>query len=127
MGTRIYVGNLPFRVGHDDLVELFSPHGEIVDAVVVSDKFSGRSKGFGFVTYADEASANKAVAEMDGKEIDGRALKVNEARPRDEDSTNRGSEFKESEDSNESESKESEDSNESESKESENSNESESN
>ena len=132
MGTRIYVGNLPFRVGHDDLVELFSPHGEIVDAVVVSDKFSGRSKGFGFVTYSDEASTNKAIAEMNGKEIDGRALKVNEARPRDEDSSNRGFEPRESEDSNESESKESEskeseDSNESESKESEDSNESESN
>ena len=121
MGTRIYVGNLPFRVGHDDLVELFSPHGEIVDAVVVSDKFSGRSKGFGFVTYSDEASTNKAIAEMNGKEIDGRALKVNEARPRDEDSSNRGFEPRESEDSNESESKESE------SKESEDSNESESN
>ncbi len=81
MGTKIYVGNLPFSVDDNGLKELFSSYGEITEAVVIKDKFSGRSKGFGFVTFADEASAAKAVSEMNGKDIQGRELKVNEARP----------------------------------------------
>ncbi len=78
---KIYVGNLPFSVDRDKLQELFSTYGEIEEAVVISDKFSGRSKGFGFVTFKDEAAGQKAVAEMNEKEIEGRNLKVNEARP----------------------------------------------
>jgi cold-inducible RNA-binding protein len=81
LSTKVYVGNLPFSVTSDKLKEIFSPYGEITEATVISDKFSGRSKGFGFVTFADPASAEKAVAEMNGKEVEGRALKVNEARP----------------------------------------------
>jgi RNA recognition motif-containing protein len=81
VGTKVYVGNLPFKVVQKDLIEMFSKFGEITEAVVIADKYSGRSKGFGFVTFADEAAAQKAVAEMDGKEVEGRALKVNEARP----------------------------------------------
>ena len=63
------------------LKEMFAEAGEVVDAVVISDKFSGRSKGFGFVTMKDEAAAEKAVQAMDGKELEGRAIKVNVARP----------------------------------------------
>jgi len=81
LSTKVYVGNLPFSVTSDNLKKLFSPYGEITEATVISDKFSGRSKGFGFVTFADKASAEKAIDEMNGKEAEGRALKVNEARP----------------------------------------------
>jgi len=81
VGTKIYVGNLPYSVSDKDLKEMFSSYGEIVEAVVIKDKYSGRSKGFGFVTFADEESAQKAVSEMNEKEVQGRNLKVNEARP----------------------------------------------
>ena len=78
---KVYVGNLPFSVDRDKLMELFKTYGEVEEAVVISDKFSGRSKGFGFVTFKEDEAANKAVAEMNDKEVDGRKLKVNEARP----------------------------------------------
>ncbi len=81
MGNKIYVGNLSFNMTVEDLKKEFSKFGEIEEAVIISDKFSGRSKGFGFVTFKDEADAQKAVKEMDGKEVEGRELKVNEARP----------------------------------------------
>ncbi|MAG11027.1 RNA-binding protein [Candidatus Pacearchaeota archaeon] len=80
---KIYVGNLPFSVGFENLKELFAPFGEIEEASVISDKYSGRSKGFGFVTFKDDESAKKAIAEMDGKDVEGRPLKVNEAKPMD--------------------------------------------
>ena len=86
MGTKVYVGNLSFSIGDKELQELFAPFGEISEALVIKDKFSGRSKGFGFVTFANEASAQKAIADMNGKDIQGRALTVNEARPMDESS-----------------------------------------
>lgn len=81
MSTKIYVGNLPFSVTQEKLKELFEPFGDIEEAVVISDRFSGRSKGFGFVTFTDKKDADKAVEDMNGKEIDGREIKVNEARP----------------------------------------------
>jgi len=81
MSKKVYVGNLPFSVDLTKLKELFEPHGEIEDAVVISDKFSGRSKGFGFVTYVNDADADKAIAEMNEKDLEGRPLKVNEAKP----------------------------------------------
>jgi len=81
MSKKVYVGNLPFNMTQKELQELFATYGEIEEAVVISDKYSGRSKGFGFITFKDDAAAQKAVAEMNGKEVDGRALKVNEARP----------------------------------------------
>ncbi len=84
MSEKIYVGNLPYTVTFDKLKELFSSYGEIEEAIVISDKFSGRSKGFGFVTFKDEASAQKAIAEMNNKNVEGRELKVNEAKPREE-------------------------------------------
>ncbi len=78
---KVYVGNLPFGVVSDKLKEMFASYGEIEEATVISDKFSGRSKGFGFVTFKDDEAAKKAIAEMNDKELEGRNLKVNEARP----------------------------------------------
>jgi RNA recognition motif-containing protein len=91
MSKKIYVGNLPWSVDHGKLKELFSSYGEIEEATVISDKYSGRSKGFGFVTFINDADADKAVAEMNDKEIEGRPLKVNEARPREDAPADRGS------------------------------------
>jgi len=81
---KVYVGNLPFTVGSEKLKEIFASYGEIEEATVISDKFSGRSKGFGFVTFKDDESAKKAISEMNDKEVEGRNLKVNEARPMEE-------------------------------------------
>ncbi|MFC1682083.1 RNA recognition motif domain-containing protein [Nanoarchaeota archaeon] len=82
---KVYVGNLPFSVDQAKLSELFASFGEIEEASVISDKFSGRSKGFGFVTFKNDESAKKAIAEMNDKDIEGRKLKVNEAKPMDPD------------------------------------------
>jgi len=81
MGDKLFVGNLPFTVTSEKLSELFSPYGEIKEATVIMNKFNGRSKGFGFVTFASEESAAKAVAEMNGKEVEGRQMTVSEAKP----------------------------------------------
>ncbi len=80
----IYVGNLPYSTTRDELRDLFAAFGEVSAARVVTDRESGRSKGFGFVEMPNEAEANAAVAEMNGKEIGGRKVVVNEARPREE-------------------------------------------
>jgi RNA recognition motif-containing protein len=82
MSTSIYVGNLPYTLREDYLEELFSQYGEIVSVRVVTDRETGRSKGFGFVEMADKDSADKAIEALNGYETDGRPLKVNEARPR---------------------------------------------
>lgn len=79
--NKLYVGNLPYSVDGEGLKTLFAEAGEVTEAIVISDKFSGRSKGFGFVTMKDDAAAEKAIKDMDGKEVEGRALKVNIARP----------------------------------------------
>lgn len=84
MSQKLYVGNLPFSVGDNELKELFSSYGEISEAIVIKDKFSGRSKGFGFVTFANDADAEKAISEMNEKEIEGRSIKVNQAKPMEE-------------------------------------------
>lgn len=81
MGNKIFVGNLSFNMTDQDISQAFAEFGEITEAVLIKDKMSGRSKGFGFVTFKDEASAAKAVAAMNGKDMQGRALTVNEARP----------------------------------------------
>ena len=81
MGNKLYVGNLSFDVDQAFLKETFGVFGEITEATVISDKFSGRSKGFGFVTFAKEEDAKKAIAEMNEKDLKGRVIKVNEARP----------------------------------------------
>ncbi len=81
---RIYVGNLPWSVGDDDLRNLFANYGDVRDAKVISDRETGRSRGFGFVEMEDSTSGNTAVEALNGHELDGRALVVNEARPREE-------------------------------------------
>jgi len=81
MSAKIYVGNLPWSVRDDKLREIFSKFGEISEAVVILNKFSGRSKGFGFVTFVKKESADAAISEMNNKEIEGRILKVSEAKP----------------------------------------------
>lgn len=81
--NKLFVGSLPWAVNNDSLRELFAQYGEIVDAVVITDRMSGRSKGFGFVTFASEESAQKAL-EMDGREIEGRKIVVNVAKPRED-------------------------------------------
>ncbi len=78
---KLYVGNLPYSVNSDELRKIFSEFGEVVDAIVLSDKFSGRSKGFGFVTFATEEMAQSAIEGLNGKEVGGRNLVVNIARP----------------------------------------------
>lgn len=81
---RLYVGNLPWSVNDSKLSEMFSKYTGIMSAVVIMDRQTGRSRGFGFVEISDDAQADKAIAEMDGTDIDGRKLVVNEARPREE-------------------------------------------
>lgn len=81
---KLYVGNLPWSMTNDSLKEMFASYGEVVEAVIITDRMSGRSKGFGFVTFADEAVAEKAAAEMNGKTVEERQIVVNVARPREE-------------------------------------------
>jgi len=81
---KIYVGNLPFSIDDNALKELFAPYGEVGEANIIKDKFSNRSKGFGFVTMDDDAASKKAIEELNDKEVDSRKLKVNEARPMEE-------------------------------------------
>lgn len=84
MSTKVYVGNLAFTVKEEELREKFASYGELTEVVIITDKMSGRSKGFGFVTFADDEAAKKAIAELNEKEFQGRNLKVNEARPMEE-------------------------------------------
>lgn len=81
MGRKLFVGNLPFSVTDESLQQLFAEAGTVESAQVVMDKFSGRSKGFGFVEMSTEEEAAKAVSALNGREVEGRALTVNEARP----------------------------------------------
>lgn len=82
MNTRLYVGNLAYSVTKEQLTEYFSPAGEVVNVEVISDKFSGRSKGYAFVEMGSSEAAQSAINMFDGKEYEGRTLKVNEARPK---------------------------------------------
>jgi len=79
--NKLYVGNLPYEVNNEKLKEMFSAAGEVTEAVVIMDKFSGRSKGFGFVTMKDDATAEKAIKDLNETEIDDRKIIVNVARP----------------------------------------------
>lgn len=81
MAKKLYVGSLPYSVDENQLRELFEPFGALSSARVISDKFTGRSKGFGFVEFEDSAAADEAIAQVNGRQIDGRTLVVNEARP----------------------------------------------
>ncbi len=78
----IYVGNLPFSLTEGELEDLFSEFGAVSSAKVISDRDTGRSKGFGFVEMSEKDEAEKAIEELDGAEVQGRTLKVNEAKPR---------------------------------------------
>ncbi len=78
----IYVGNLPFSSTSADLEELFGQYGQVDSAAVISDRETGRSRGFGFVEMASDDDARRAIEELDGSDLGGRNLKVNEARPR---------------------------------------------
>lgn len=81
MSKKLFVGNIEWGASEDDLKALFAEHGEVEEVVIVKDKFSGRSKGFGFVTFANEEDADKAIAALNDHEVNGRKLVVNEARP----------------------------------------------
>ncbi len=84
MGKRLYVGNLAYKLRDQDLQELFAAHGAVSSAQVIMDRDTGRSKGFGFVEMSSDHEAQAAISALNGHEIDGRALTVNEARPREE-------------------------------------------
>ena len=81
MNKRLYVGNLAYGVTEDTLSELFATAGEVVSAEVIRDRYSNRSKGFGFVEMATEEQAEEAINQLDGHELEGRQIKVAEARP----------------------------------------------
>jgi RNA recognition motif-containing protein len=80
----IYVSNLGFNAQDQDLKKIFNPYGEVTSAKVIMDKFSGKSKGFGFVDMSNDEAAKKAIAELDNTTVDGRSIKVVEARPRED-------------------------------------------
>ena len=84
MGTRLYVGNLSYNVTNQSLETLFADFGRVQSAQVVMDRDTGRSKGFGFVEMSDNGQAQAAIEGLNQKEVDGRSLTVNEARPREE-------------------------------------------
>ena len=84
----IYVSNLSFAVQDEDLKSYFAEYGEVTSAKVIMDKFTSRSKGFGFVEMTDDAAAQKAITELDGAMVDGRSIKVNVAKPKEERSSN---------------------------------------
>ncbi len=90
MGKKIYVGNLPYSVTDATLEQLFSAHGTVQSAQVIMDRDTGRSKGFGFVEMSSDAEAQAAINALNLKEVDGRSLTVNEARPKTEGGGGRG-------------------------------------
>lgn len=87
---KLYVGNLSYDTTEEQLRDLFTPFGEPDSARLITDRDSGRSKGFGFVEFSDGAQARAAMSALNGKDVGGRSLTVNEARPRNEGSDNRG-------------------------------------
>jgi cold-inducible RNA-binding protein len=84
MGKKLYVGNLSYDVDSSELEQLFSQHGQVASAQIINDRETGRSKGFGFVEMANDAEAEAAIAALNGQQHGGRALTVNEARPRED-------------------------------------------
>jgi len=84
MAKKIYVGNLSFNTDDDQLAQIFRPFGQVSSASVIKDKFTGRSRGFGFVEMDNGEEADKAIAALNGKDLDGRSLKVSEAQPRED-------------------------------------------
>lgn len=84
MSTRIYVGNLPYSATNDQLAQLFGQYGEVSEAIIVMDRDSGRSKGFGFVQMDDDAAARTAIGALNGSTLDERAIRVSEAQARED-------------------------------------------
>ena len=82
MGTKLYVGNLSFNTTENELQELFSQAGTVQEVTLMQDKFTGKSRGFAFVTMSSEQEAQNAITQFNGKSVEGRSLTVNEARPR---------------------------------------------
>jgi len=81
MGSKIYVGGLPYSTSETELTDLFAAHGNVESAKVITDKFTGQSRGFGFVEMSAAEEANAAITALNGTQLDGRTLTVNEARP----------------------------------------------
>ena len=81
MGRKLYVGNLPFSATESELEAKFSAHGRVESVKLITDRDTGRSKGFGFVEMSSDSEANAAISALNGAEMDGRPLKVNEAKP----------------------------------------------
>ncbi len=84
MAAKLYVGNLSFNTSESDLQQMFEKVGSVVSSTIIMDKMTGQSRGFGFVEMSSQDEANKAIAEFNGKDLDGRSLTVNEAKPREE-------------------------------------------
>jgi RNA recognition motif-containing protein len=84
MAKRLFVGGLPYAATDQELSDFFAQIGEVVSAQVITDKYTGQGKGFGFVEYKEDADAEKAIKELSGKDFGGRKIIVNEARPREE-------------------------------------------
>ena len=84
MNTKLFVGNLSFNTTENDLQDLFAAHGTVISVDLIMDKFSGKSRGFAFVTMETKEGAQAAIQALNGKDLDGRDLTVNEARPREE-------------------------------------------
>ena len=91
MGKKLYVGNLPYSATEASLRELFAPLGEVTSVSIITDRDSGRSKGFGFVEMATDAAAQQAISQLSGKSLDDRAITVAEARPQADRGGSRGS------------------------------------
>lgn len=81
MGNKLYVGNIPFDISESELRSAFEVHGQVNDAVIITDKMTGRPRGFGFVEMAEQEGAEKAIAQLNGSDLKGRQIVVNEARP----------------------------------------------
>ena len=91
MAMKLYVGGLAYSVTEQELEALFTEHGKVTSAVVIKDRDSGQSKGFGFVEMADDTEAKAAMAALNGKEVSGRSIMVNEARPQEDRRSSGGS------------------------------------
>jgi RNA recognition motif-containing protein len=84
MSKKLFVGNIEWGATEDQLMELFGQYGEVEEAIIIKDRMSGRSKGFGFVTFANDEDADKAMEALNGHDLNGRELVVNEARSKEE-------------------------------------------
>lgn len=84
MAKKLYIGNLPFTATEDQVRDYFAQHGTVSEVVVIKDRNTGRSRGFAFVTFADDTAGESAIAALNGQEFDGRPLRINEARERED-------------------------------------------